>query len=103
MVVLIFLFVIALVGLALHFMQEAVTHQEFSLMIAGTLIAAAAAGLVGACLLVNHSFDDLAHLRREQAAIEQAYDSIRWYVEAEAQAQAQDPNSIYLSDSSARR
>jgi hypothetical protein len=101
MVVLIFLSVIALVGLALHFMQEAVTRQEFSLMIAGTLIAASAAGLVGVCLLVTHSLNDLTHLQREQVAIEQAYDSIRWYVETEAQ--APEPNSVYLSDSSASR
>jgi hypothetical protein len=101
MVVLIFLFVIALVGLALHFMQEAVTHQEFSLMIAGALIAASAAGIVGVCLLVSHSFDDLSQVRQEQVAIEQAYDSIRWYVETETQAQY--PNSIYLSDSSTDR
>jgi K+-transporting ATPase c subunit len=101
MVILIFLSVIALVGLALHFMQEAVTQQEFSLMIAGTLVAASAAGLVGASFLIGHSFDDLAHLQRQEVAIEQAYDSIRWYVETEAQ--AQEPNSVYLSDSSATR
>lgn len=101
MVVVVFLSVLALVGLALHFMQEAVTRQEFSLMIAGTLIAASAAGLVGAGLLVTHSLNDLTHLQREQVAIEQAYDSIRWYVEADAQ--AQEPNSIYLSDSSTTR
>ncbi len=101
MVVLIFLSVVALVGLALHFMQEAVTKQEFSLMIAGILVASSAAGLVGASLLVGHSLDDLTHLQREQVAIEQAYDSIRWYVETEAQ--TPEPNSVYLSDSSATR
>lgn len=98
MVVLIFLCVIALAGLALHFMQEAVIRQEFSLMIAGVLVASSAAGLVGASLLVGHSWNDLKHSQHEQVSIEQAYDSIRWYVEADAQAQEGPP--VYLSDSS---
>ncbi len=101
MIILIFLSVIALAGLALHFMQEAVTRQEFSLMIAGILIASSAAGLVGVSLLVSHSLDDLRRLQRGEVAIEQAYDSIRWYVEADAQ--AQEANSVYLSDSSTTR
>jgi hypothetical protein len=101
MIVVLFLSVVALVGLALHFMQEAVTRQEFSLMIAGILVASSAAGLVGVCLLVGHSFDDLTHLQKEQVSIEQAYDSIRWYVETEAQ--ATESGSVYLSNSDTDR
>lgn len=100
MVVLLFLSVIALVGLALHFMQEAVKRQEFSLMIAGTLIAASSASIVGVYLLIGHSVTDRLHGAQEQVAIENAYESIRWYVDIEAQ--AQEPNSVFLSDSSTK-
>ncbi|MCY7407174.1 MAG: hypothetical protein LH631_07300 [Alkalinema sp. CAN_BIN05] len=100
MVVLLFLSVIALVGLALHFMQEAVTRQEFSLMIAGTLIAASSAGIVGVYLLIGHSVTDRLHGGQEQVAIENAYESIRWYVDIETQ--AQEPNSVFLSDPSTK-
>ena len=81
MAVLLFLSVVALVGLALHFMQEAITRQEFSLMIAGLLIATSSAGIVGVYLLVGHSVTDRLHGGQEQVAIENAYESIRWYVE----------------------
>lgn len=100
MAVLLFLSVIALVGLALHFMQEAITHKEFSLMIAGILIAASSAGIVGGYLLIGHSVTDRPHGGQEQVAIENAYESIRWYVDIEAQ--AQEPNSVFLSDSSTK-
>lgn len=42
MVVLLVL-VIGLVGWSLHLMQQAINHREFSLMLAGTLVAASAA------------------------------------------------------------
>lgn len=45
MVVLIVL-VICLVGWSLHLMQQAVNQREFSLMLAGTLVAASAAGIM---------------------------------------------------------
>ena len=100
MATLLFLCVIALVGLALHFMQEAITRQEFSLMIAGLLIATSSAGIIGVYLFVGHSFTDRPRGGQEQAAIENAYDSIRWYVDIEAQ--AQELNSVFLSDSSTK-
>ena len=50
----ILLVVIALVAWALHLMQEAIERQEFSLMLAGLLVAAAASGMVSAYILVNH-------------------------------------------------
>ena len=100
MVVLLFLSVIALVGLALFFMQEAIAQQELSLMIAGLLIATSSAGIVGAYLLFGHSVTDRPHGGQEQVAIENAYESIRWYVDIEAQ--AQELNSVFLSDSSTK-
>lgn len=50
----ILLIVIALVAWALHLMQEAVEHREFSLMLAGFLVSVAAAGLMTVYFLVGH-------------------------------------------------
>lgn len=56
MLVPILIFDVALVAWSLHLMQEAFDQQEFSLMLAGTLVAFAAAGtlvvyfLMGNCI-----------------------------------------------------
>ncbi len=56
MLAFILIFDIALVAWSLHLMQEAVDRQEFSLMLAGTLVALSAAAmlvvyfLMGQCL-----------------------------------------------------
>jgi hypothetical protein len=50
----ILLLVIAMVAWSLHLMQEAIEHQEFSMMLAGLLVAAAASGMVSAYILMNH-------------------------------------------------
>ena len=42
----ILILVIALVSWALHLMEKAVEQQEFSLMLAGTLVAASAAAMM---------------------------------------------------------
>lgn len=48
-----------LVAWALHLMQQAADRQEFSLMLAGTLVAASAAGLVVVYSLGNSSLSYL--------------------------------------------
>ncbi len=93
MLLLLLLFVIVLVALALHFMQEAVTHQEFSLMLAGTLMAASAAGLVGVYLVAGNYMGYMSR-SHDRVAIEQAYESIRGYVGVE---DAVD-NQVFVSD-----
>ncbi len=56
MLVTILIIDVALVAWSLHLMQEAIAHREFSLMLAGTLVAISAAALVlvyflmGSCL-----------------------------------------------------
>jgi hypothetical protein len=56
--------------------EEAITRQEFSLMIAGTLISAASAGIVGVYLLIGHSVTDrLPRRARSKVAIENARES----------------------------
>lgn len=44
--VVLLVFVICLVGWSLHLMQQAVNQREFSLMLAGTLVAFSAAGIM---------------------------------------------------------
>lgn len=54
MLIILLVIAIALVGWSLHLMQEALDRQEFSLMLAGTLVAFSAAALVGVYFLMNN-------------------------------------------------
>ena len=54
MLVPILIFDVALVAWSLHLMQEAVEQQEFSLMLAGTLVALAAAAMLIVYFLMGH-------------------------------------------------
>ena len=93
MIFILLIFVVILTLLALYFMREAIEQQEFSLMWAGVLMAAAAAGTVGVYLVAGN-YTGYMMRSHDQVAIEQAYDSIRWYVEAE---EASEPQ-VYVSD-----
>ena len=53
---------VALVAWSLHLMQEAVNHQEFSLMLAGTLVALAAAALLVVYFLMGNCLAYLTNL-----------------------------------------
>ncbi|HEY9688779.1 MAG TPA: hypothetical protein V6D46_02215 [Coleofasciculaceae cyanobacterium] len=53
--VVVLLLAIALVAWSLHLMQQALSNKEFSLMLAGTLVASAAAALVVVYFLGNSS------------------------------------------------
>lgn len=54
MLILILAVVIALVAWSLHLMQAAIDRREFSLMLAGTLVAFSAAALVGVYFLMGN-------------------------------------------------
>lgn len=54
MLVTILVFDVALVAWSLHLMEAAVQKQEFSLMLAGTLVAFAAAGTLLVYFLMNN-------------------------------------------------
>jgi len=54
MLIFILVFVIALVAWSLHLMQQAVDHDEFSLMLAGTLVAASAAAMLVVYFLMGN-------------------------------------------------
>ena len=54
MLIPILIFDVALVAWSLHLMQEAIEHQEFSLMLAGTLVALSAAAMLVVYFLMGH-------------------------------------------------
>ncbi|MEB3122845.1 MAG: hypothetical protein VKL41_16690 [Snowella sp.] len=61
MLVPILIFDVALVAWSLHLMQQAVEDQEFSLMLAGFLVAAAAAAMLVVYFLMGNC---IAHLSK---------------------------------------
>ncbi len=54
MLVPILFFDVALVAWSLHLMQEAYAHREFSMMLASTLVAVAAAGMMVVYFLMGN-------------------------------------------------
>ncbi|NES83059.1 MAG: hypothetical protein F6K10_17550 [Moorea sp. SIO2B7] len=54
MLIPILIFDVALVAWSLHLIQEAFVEQEFSLMLAGTLVALAAAAMLVVYFLMGH-------------------------------------------------
>jgi hypothetical protein len=80
MLILILLVVIALVAWSLHLMQEAVSQREFSLILAGTLVAASAAALVGVYFLMGNYMGYMTRLSSDTAFNQEAYDSLVQYL-----------------------
>lgn len=76
MLILILAIVIALVAWSLHLMQEALEHHEFSLMLAGTLVAFSAAALVGVYFLMGNYIGYLSRMPH-QASYEFPYPEIQ--------------------------
>ena len=62
MLALILILDVALVAWSLHLMQEAVNHQEFSLMLAGILVALAAAAMLVVYFLMGNCLAYLTNL-----------------------------------------
>jgi hypothetical protein len=94
MMIAILFIVIGLVAWALHLMQEAIEQKEFSLMLAGSLVASAAAALVGVYFLMGNCMGYITHLSPRDAAWNQeAYESVVRYLDEQDQ--------IYLSESAA--
>lgn len=68
MLIIILAIVIALVAWSLHLMQEAIEHREFSLMLAGTLVAFAAAALVGVYFLMGDYMGYMVRVTHQSTA-----------------------------------
>ena len=62
MLIPILIFDVALVAWSLHLMQQAVDQQEFSLMLAGTLVAMAAAAMLVVYFLMGSYVGYLAQM-----------------------------------------
>ncbi|EAZ94153.1 MAG: hypothetical protein QNJ33_20685 [Crocosphaera sp.] len=62
MLIPILIFDVALVAWSLHLMQEAIEHQEFSLMLAGTLVALSAAAMLVVYFLMGHCLTYLTNV-----------------------------------------
>lgn len=62
MLIVILIFVIALVAWSLHLMQEALSKQEFSLMLAGILVAMSAAAMLLVYFIVGNCMGYLARV-----------------------------------------
>ena len=62
MLVTILIFDVALVAWSLHLMQQAFDQQEFSLMLAGTLVALSAAAMLVVYFLMNHCLSYLSNI-----------------------------------------
>ena len=61
MLTVILIFDVALVAWSLHLMEEAFAHREFSMMLAGTLVALAAAGMLVVYFLMHNCVSYLMH------------------------------------------
>lgn len=61
MLLLILVVVIALVAWALRLMEQAIQSQEFSLMLAGFLVASSAAAMMAVYFLMNHYVAYMGH------------------------------------------
>lgn len=72
--VFILLVVILLVAWALHLMQQAMDHREFSLMLAGFLVSVAAAALVGVYFLMGNFMGYMTQMATRAELNEQYYE-----------------------------
>jgi hypothetical protein len=62
MLIPILVFDVALVAWSLHLMEKAVEHKEFSLMLAGALVAVAAAAMLVVYFLMGHCMSYLMNI-----------------------------------------
>lgn len=69
--------VVALVAWALHLMQEAIQHKEFSLMLAGFLVSAAAAAMMSVYFLTGHLVGYMSHAHQSYM-YDELYDYASW-------------------------
>lgn len=74
----ILIIVIGLVAWALHLMQEAVQHREFSLMLAGFLVSSSAAALVAVYFLMGHYVGYMSEMAQRAYLSEQLPSSTEW-------------------------
>jgi len=80
--IIILIIVIALVAWSLHLMESAIHTREFSLMLAGVLVAGAAVAMVAVYFLMGHYVGYLSETARfNDQAIEEPREVLSWLVE----------------------
>ena len=90
MLIIILVIVIALVAWSLQLMQEAVEQREFSLMLAGTLVASSAAALMTVYFLMGDCVGHMAQMSYNTSAYySQPYESATWSLDQEELEEAQ--------------
>ena len=70
--------VIALVAWSLHLMQEAFVHQEFSLMLAGCLVAIAAAAIMAVYFMMGNYIGYVSELAQHPYLSEPTLEANFW-------------------------
>jgi hypothetical protein len=70
--------VIGLVAWALHLMQEAIQHREFSLMLAGFLVSTAAAGMMAVYFLLSHYMGYMSEMAQRSYVMQEWSEQIVW-------------------------
>jgi hypothetical protein len=75
--------VIALVAWALHLMQLAIDRKEFSLMLAGFLVASAATGLIAVYFLMLTSLDYWTQIDHRSLQVLSDADTAAWVMTVE--------------------
>lgn len=94
MLILILVLVIALVAWSLHLMQQAVDRDEFSLMLAGTLVAFSAAAMVVVYFLMGNYIGYVTAMA-PTATSGSASTGAAWVLETDGS----KPTKLFLSDS----
>ena len=90
MLIFILVIVIALVAWSLQLMQEAVEQREFSLMLAGTLVASSAAALMTVYFLMGDYVGHMVQMSHDTSAYySQPYESVTWSLDQEELEDAQ--------------
>lgn len=70
--------VIGLVAWALHLMQEAIQHKEFSLMLAGFLVSTAAVGMMAVYFLMNHYVGYMSEMEQRAYVMQEWSNPVVW-------------------------
>ncbi len=90
MLIIILVIVVALVSWSLHLMQEAVEQREFSLMLAGTLVAFSAAALMSVYFLMGNYVGYMARMSHDTSAYySQPYELVSGHLDQEELEDAQ--------------
>jgi len=84
MLITILAIVIALVAWSLHLMQQAVDRREFSLMLAGTLVAFSAAAMIAVYFLMGSYVGYLSGSARYSISTPSSFESTAWVIQSDS-------------------